>query len=68
MILERDDAINYWRKLIGPTYVAQARATAPWSLRAKFGCLLPGMNGFHGSDSPQSAASEMQFFQSNFPY
>lgn len=57
-ILSGPDVISRWRAIIGPTNPADARATAPDSLRARFGTELPN-NGFHGSDSPESAAREI---------
>jgi len=54
-------AILKWRGLLGPTDSAVARSEAPMSLRARFG--TDGtQNACHGSDSPQSAAREIEFF------
>ncbi|GAA5891334.1 hypothetical protein JCM6882_004660 [Rhodosporidiobolus microsporus] len=52
------DAIKRWRSLIGPTKVFMGQWEAPDSLRAKYG-LSDTRNGFHGSDSPESAAKEL---------
>jgi nucleoside diphosphate kinase len=35
--LEREDAIQEWRKLCGPTNSLKAKESAPLSLRARFG-------------------------------
>jgi len=58
MILERDEAVERWRKAIGPTDAAAARETAPESLRAKYGTDKT-RNALHGSDSRESAALEI---------
>lgn len=55
------DAIKKWRGLIGPTGTDAARKEAPRSLRAQFGTNNT-QNACHGSDSPQSAATEISFF------
>ena len=53
-ILYRVDAINYLKKLIGPTDPNQARITAPYSLRANpnYGKDMI-RNGFHCSDNEE---------------
>ncbi|RUS69220.1 hypothetical protein EGW08_023016 [Elysia chlorotica] len=56
-----ENAISRWRELIGPTDPSKARAEASTSLRARFGTDVTH-NGFHGSDSPASAAREVEFF------
>jgi len=48
--LVADDAVNKWRKLIGPTNSEKARAEAPNSLRALYG-KDGSQNAVHGSDS-----------------
>ncbi|XP_052214540.1 nucleoside diphosphate kinase 7-like isoform X2 [Dreissena polymorpha] len=55
------DAITKWREVIGPTDSAEARKTAPMSLRARFG-KDNTQNACHGSDSVASAAREIEFF------
>ena len=35
--LARENGIEHWRKLLGPSDVKEAMATAPNSLRARFG-------------------------------
>ncbi|GAA5858445.1 hypothetical protein JCM8547_007312 [Rhodosporidiobolus lusitaniae] len=57
------DAIKQWRALIGPTKVFRGQWEAPDSLRARYG-LSDTRNGFHGSDSPESATKELgQIFE-----
>ncbi len=58
MVLERDDAISYNREVMGATNPAEA---APGTIRALWGDDLEA-NSVHGSDSPASAAREVEFF------
>ncbi|GAA6038960.1 hypothetical protein JCM8097_000595 [Rhodosporidiobolus ruineniae] len=58
LALAAPDAIARWRQLIGPTKVFRGQWEAPESLRARYG-LSDTRNGFHGSDSPDSAAKEL---------
>jgi nucleoside-diphosphate kinase len=61
MELIAPNAIQKWRTFIGPTNTQKAKEEAPNSIRALFG--TDGTkNAVHGSDSPQSAAREIQFF------
>ncbi|CAG9465481.1 unnamed protein product [Pedinophyceae sp. YPF-701] len=59
--LLREDAIKAWRDLIGPTDAAAAREEAPASIRARFGTDKT-RNACHGSDAPETAAQEVEFF------
>lgn len=64
MELVAPNAIQKWRDFIGPTNTEKAKAEAPNSLRALFG--TDGTkNAVHGSDSPQSATREIEFFFGN---
>ena len=58
VLLQRDNAIQALRDLMGPTNPAQA---ASGTLRQAFG-LDVEKNAIHGSDSPASAAEEIAFF------
>eukprot|EP00884_Botryococcus_braunii_P018206 jgi/Botrbrau1/5069/Bobra.37_1s0033.1 len=64
MALSKVEAVQSWRQLMGPTNTAIARIEQPTSLRALFGTDNTS-NATHGSDSPLSAARELQFF---FPH
>lgn len=64
-ILARDDAINYWREVMGPTKVFRARHTSPDTIRGQFG-LTDTRNTTHGSDSVESAHKEIKFFFPDF--
>jgi len=59
--LERVGAILGWRQLLGPTNTHEARKTRPNCIRALFGTDQT-RNACHGSDSPESAAREIDFF------
>jgi nucleoside-diphosphate kinase len=61
IVLRGDDVVARWRKMIGPTNPADARATHPDTIRAMFGSTSgPIMhNAVHGSDSEESAKREI---------
>lgn len=61
LILARENAITYWRQIIGPTQTSTARDEAPDSIRALFGTDNQ-RNAVHGSDSSSSAVREIHFF------
>jgi nucleoside-diphosphate kinase len=58
MVLERDDAIQKYRDVIGATDPAKA---AHGTLRKLFGTDV-GENALHGSDSPETAHTEVSYF------
>jgi nucleoside-diphosphate kinase len=58
MVLEREDAIQKYRDVIGATDPAKA---APGTLRKLFGSDV-GENALHGSDSPETAQTEVSYF------
>lgn len=58
MVLEKENAVEEYRKLIGSTDPAQA---AEGTIRKKFGVDKQG-NAVHGSDSDENAAIESNFF------
>ena len=64
MVLQRDNAIQALRDLIGATNPAQA---ATGTLRQEFG-LDVEKNAIHGSDSSASAATEIPFFFNQLEY
>lgn len=61
MVLERDNAIRGWRDLMGDTDPAEA---AEGTIRKVFGT-SKGSNATHGSDSPESAKREIEYFFSS---
>jgi len=58
LVLEKKDAIEEWRQLMGPTQPALA---GPLTLRRRFAIDLQ-LNSVHGADSPATAAREIDFF------
>ena len=58
MVLEREDAIQKYRDVIGATDPAKAAAG---TLRKLFGTDV-GENALHGSDSPETAQAEVSYF------
>jgi len=58
LILEKENAIQAWRDLMGTTDPAQA---AEGTIRKLFGA-SKGENATHGSDSPTAAAREVIYF------
>jgi len=58
MALEREDAIEYLRKVMGATDPAKA---APGTIRQKYATSIE-RNAIHGSDSPENARIEVGFF------
>ncbi len=62
MVLEGENAILRWRDLMGATDPAKA---AEGTLRKRFGANI-GRNATHGSDKPESAAFEVNYFFNAF--
>lgn len=55
MVLEKEEAIKSWRDLMGATNPAAAEEN---TLRKEFGTSI-GNNATHGSDAPETAATEI---------
>jgi len=58
LVLEKEDAVEEWRRLMGPTDPAKA---GPLTLRKRFAIDIQ-RNSVHGADSPATAAREIEFF------
>jgi nucleoside-diphosphate kinase len=58
MTLERENAISTWRKVMGATDPAKAE---PGTIRRQFGFSVE-RNSTHGSDAPDTAAWEIDYF------
>jgi len=58
MVLERENAIEHWRKVMGATDPALAE---PGTLRRTYGFSIE-RNAVHGSDSPSTAEWEINYF------
>lgn len=61
MVLERENAIAHWRKVMGATDPALAE---PGTLRRMFGFSIE-RNAVHGSDGPDTAEWEIDYFYKN---
>lgn len=57
-VLEAEDAIRRWRDTMGATDPAKA---APGTIRREFGSSIQN-NCTHGSDAPETAAFEIDYF------
>lgn len=58
LVLEKEDAVSEWRKLMGATNPAEANEG---TLRKEFASSI-GENAVHGSDSDENAAIEIAYF------
>lgn len=58
MVLERENAINHWREVMGATDPALAK---PGTIRHAHGFSIE-RNAVHGSDAPQTAEWEIDYF------
>ena len=61
MALERENAIAHWRQVMGETDPARAQVG---TLRRTYGFSIE-RNAVHGSDSPQTAETEIVYFFKN---
>ncbi|KAH9422182.1 Nucleoside diphosphate kinase 6 [Dermatophagoides pteronyssinus] len=64
-ILAKINAIQEWRKLMGPTKVFKTRLEQPNTIRGIFG-LTDTRNATHGSDSTETAHREIELFFPKF--
>ena len=61
LCLARKDGIDFWRYLLGPTRVSDARQVKRQTIRGIFGDPYNDMyNACHGSDSPESSEREIE--------
>ncbi|XP_077285070.1 nucleoside diphosphate kinase 6-like [Arctopsyche grandis] len=64
-ILSRENAIQRWRDMLGPTQVYKAVYSHPNSIRGQFG-LTDTRNAAHGSDSLETVSQEIPIFFPEF--
>lgn len=70
LVLERKNAIEAWRDRMGPPDVGKAKCSMKATVRGKHGILgrPKRENVVHGSDSPESAARELNYFYEEIFY
>ncbi|NWX90215.1 TXND3 protein, partial [Nothoprocta pentlandii] len=62
LALTRVNAVEHWRKLLGPKTVEDAKKNDPTSLRAEYAVGSVPLDQLHGSSSPGDAQKELEFF------
>ncbi|XP_011641718.2 nucleoside diphosphate kinase homolog 5-like [Pogonomyrmex barbatus] len=66
-VLAKENAIKEWKRIIGPTTVAEARLYFPDSIRARYGRRGDDLkNAIHGSCDSEQAEKEIHFFFPDF--
>ncbi|XP_040116797.1 thioredoxin domain-containing protein 3 [Oryx dammah] len=62
LVLVRENGLGYWKQLIGPSSVEEAKEYIPESLCAQFAIEGLPINQLYGSDSLEAAEREIQYF------
>ncbi|XP_024413689.2 thioredoxin domain-containing protein 3 [Desmodus rotundus] len=62
LVLLRDNGLQHWKKLIGPSTVEEAKGCLSESLCVQFATESLPINQLYGSDSLEAAEREIQYF------
>ncbi|KAL2085637.1 hypothetical protein ACEWY4_018957 [Coilia grayii] len=62
LALTKEDAVQHWRKLLGPKILEEAKEKCPESLRAQFALDDVPINQLHGSSSMGEAERDLKRF------
>ncbi|GAB5568433.1 thioredoxin domain-containing protein 3 isoform X1 [Prionailurus iriomotensis] len=62
LVLLRDNCLQHWKELIGPSSVEKAKISLPESLCVQFAVEGLPINQLYGSDSLETAEKEIQYF------
>ncbi|XP_049497277.1 thioredoxin domain-containing protein 3 isoform X1 [Panthera uncia] len=62
LVLLRDNCLQHWKELIGPSSVEKAKTSVPESLCVQFAVEGLPINQLYGSDSLETAEKEIQYF------
>ncbi|XP_023606793.1 thioredoxin domain-containing protein 3 [Myotis lucifugus] len=62
LVLVRENCLRHWKELIGPSTVGEAKQYFTDSLCAQFAMENLPINQLYGSDSPEAAEREIQYF------
>ncbi|XP_061648116.1 thioredoxin domain-containing protein 6 isoform X2 [Phyllopteryx taeniolatus] len=62
LALTREDAVQHWKNMLGPSDLRRAKEEDPECLRARFSMEGDPVNQLHGSQSTEEASREISFF------
>ncbi|XP_070155379.1 nucleoside diphosphate kinase homolog 5 [Polyergus mexicanus] len=66
-VLAKQNAVEEWKKIMGPATITEARLYFPDSIRARYGRRGDGFkNAVHGSNNREQAEKEIHFFFPKF--